>query len=214
MPTPPLSGRRAQAAVNDKLILAAARVVFVDDPEAPISAVAERAHVGISALYRRYPSKDALLQKISLDGLLAYTAEVEAALADEGDAWTVFARFVSRCVEGGANSLTRRLAGAFTASEELQREGRRSYLATQTLLERMKAAGALREDFEVGDLHFTMEQLQTTRVGSEERTRALRQRYVALLLDALRAPARSPMPGEPPTWHEISDRYVAKPKAD
>src|ERR1700730_6887879 len=45
----PMSGRRAQAARNDDLILDAAREVFIADPGAPISAVAERAGVGISA---------------------------------------------------------------------------------------------------------------------------------------------------------------------
>ena len=35
-----MSGRRAQAARNDTLILAAARDVFLADPTAPIAAVA------------------------------------------------------------------------------------------------------------------------------------------------------------------------------
>jgi hypothetical protein len=41
----PLSGRQAEARRNDRLILEAAREVFVEDPDAPISAVAERARV-------------------------------------------------------------------------------------------------------------------------------------------------------------------------
>jgi hypothetical protein len=56
----PLSGRQAEARRNDGLILEAAREVFVEDPDAPISAVAERAGVGIGALYRRYASKEEL----------------------------------------------------------------------------------------------------------------------------------------------------------
>ena len=54
----PLSGRRAQAARNDELILQAARAVFVSDPSAPISAVAERAGVGISPLYVQRPEAE------------------------------------------------------------------------------------------------------------------------------------------------------------
>ena len=68
-----LSGRQAQAARNDEVILAAARAVFVADPSAPISAVAERAGVGISALYRRYASKEELLRKLCSDGLARYS---------------------------------------------------------------------------------------------------------------------------------------------
>ena len=82
---PPLSGRRAQAARNDKLILDAARAVFVADPAAPIAAVATRAGVGIAALYRRYPSKEELLRHLASDGLQRYITAAEAALADEGD---------------------------------------------------------------------------------------------------------------------------------
>ena len=53
-PEPRLSGRRAQALRNDSLIRQAARDVFTANPDAPMSAVAKRAGVGISALYRRF----------------------------------------------------------------------------------------------------------------------------------------------------------------
>jgi hypothetical protein len=45
-PSPPLSGRRAQAARNDERILDAARIVFIADLHAPISAVAKHAGIG------------------------------------------------------------------------------------------------------------------------------------------------------------------------
>jgi AcrR family transcriptional regulator len=73
--TAPLSGRRAQAAHNDQAILEAARAVVVADPSAPISAVANQAGVGMSALYRRYPSKEELLRRLSGDGLCRYLTE-------------------------------------------------------------------------------------------------------------------------------------------
>src|SRR5690348_174390 len=82
---PPRSGRRAQAARNDAAILAAAREVFVANPSAPIADVAKRAGVGISALYRRYPSKEALLHELCADGLRRYISAAEAASADVGD---------------------------------------------------------------------------------------------------------------------------------
>ena len=40
--TTPMSGRRTQAARNDRRILEAAREVFTNDPQAPIAAVADR----------------------------------------------------------------------------------------------------------------------------------------------------------------------------
>ena len=83
--TAPLSGRRAEAARNDDRILESARAVFIADPGAPISAVAKHAGVGISALYRRYESKEALLHELAATSLNRYIETVEAALADEGD---------------------------------------------------------------------------------------------------------------------------------
>ncbi len=205
----PLNGRRAQAARNDQRILDAARAVFTADPEAPIAVVAERAGVGIGALYRRYPSKDALLERLSLDGLQRYLAAAEAALADEGDAWTVFAHFLRRSLDEGAGSLSQRFAGRFTASEELYHLGRAARVATERLLDRTKAADALRPDIEVADLSLIFEQLQAVHAGDEQRARQLRHRYLALLLDALHSSAANatPLPGPPPQWDEITQRY-------
>src|SRR3954454_14948582 len=73
------SGRRAQAARNDELILEAAREVFVANPSAPIADVAKRAGVGISALYRRYPSKEDLLRELCADWLRRYISAAAAA---------------------------------------------------------------------------------------------------------------------------------------
>src|SRR2546421_12720091 len=82
--TAPLSGRKAQAARNDQRILDSARAVFLADPEAPIAAVAEHAGVGISALYRRYRSKEELLQRLAGGGLRGYPAARGAAPGGEG----------------------------------------------------------------------------------------------------------------------------------
>ncbi|MGH2518029.1 MAG: TetR/AcrR family transcriptional regulator [Ktedonobacterales bacterium] len=207
MMTPPLNGRRAQAARNNQIILDAARVVFTADPGAPIAAVAERAGVGISALYRRYRSKDELLQRLSLDGLRRYIAEAEAALADDGDPWTAFTRFMRRCLDAGTGSLTLRFAGSFTATEELNRAGRTGHELTQRLLDRSKTGGALRADIEVGDISLIFEQLQAVQVGDQRRASELRHRYLALLLDGLHIISAAPLPGPPPRWDEISGRY-------
>src|SRR5690242_3660534 len=106
-----LSGRRGQAARNDGVILEAARDVFLADPKAPIAAVAERAGVGISALYRRYANKEDLLRRLCADGLRRFIAEAETALAEtapgsekvpahgDTDGWRAFAGFLERIVD-------------------------------------------------------------------------------------------------------------------
>src|SRR2546421_13086048 len=88
---PRADGRRAQAARNDAAILEAAREVFIANPSAPIADVAKAARIGISALYRRYSSKDVLLRELCADGLRRYISAAEAASADDGDPWQSFA---------------------------------------------------------------------------------------------------------------------------
>jgi AcrR family transcriptional regulator len=206
----PLSGRRAQAAVNDGVILEAARTVFTADPSAPISAVARHAGVGISALYRRYPGKEDLLRTLAGDGLQRFIDELETALADERDPWTAFAEFMRRAVDADTSSLTRSLAGTFTPTPELWANGQRSAELLSELFERTRAAGALRPGLEVHDLSLVFEQLAAVRVGDEARTHELRHRYLALILDAMHESGAAPLPGPAPTWAEISQRWAAR----
>jgi AcrR family transcriptional regulator len=166
----------------------------------------------MSALYRRYRSKDELLQRLCLDGLRRYIAEAEAALADaaNGDPWTAFTGFMCRCLDAGTSSLTLRFAGTFPTTEELNRAGHTAHIITQQLLDRAQSAGVLRADIAVGDLSLLFEQLQAVHVGDQQRTSQLRQRYLALVLDGLHiphSPSAAPLPGPPPTWEEISGRY-------
>jgi AcrR family transcriptional regulator len=203
-----LSGRQAEAARNDQLILEAARAVFTANPDAPISAVAERAGVGISALYRRYRSKEELLQRLSLDGLRRYIAEVEAALADDGDPWEAFAAFMRRAVDADTNSLTVHLAGTFTPTEDHWRDGERAARLNVRLLDRTKAAGVIRNEINVGDLSLLFEQLAAIKASDQNRAKQLRQRYLALVLDALRDTSAAPLPGPAPAWEEISRRWA------
>jgi AcrR family transcriptional regulator len=202
-----LSGRRAEAARNDDRILEAARAVFVADPGAPISAVAEHAGVGVGALYRRYESKEDLLRRLSADGLQRFIGAAEAALADHGDPWEAFADFMRRCVDADTNSLTQRLAGTFTPTEELYREAGRAQGLLTALFDRTQAAGAIRDDLVVNDVGLLLEQVAALRVGDEQRTHELRHRYLALLLNAVRARSNEPLPGPPPGWEEIAARW-------
>jgi AcrR family transcriptional regulator len=206
-PSAPLRGRRAQAARNDRLILQAARAVFIADPDAPIAAVAQHAGVSIAALYRRYASKEDLLRKLCGDGLRRYIAEAEAALADQRDPWTAFADFMGRIVETDVHTLTINLAGSFTPTEELNRDSARAQQLNEQLFARTAAAGAIRPDIRVIDVLLIFELVAAVRLGDELRTNQLRRRYLALLLDAIHTPATAPLPGPPPTWHELSQRW-------
>jgi len=207
MTTAPLNGRRAEAARNDDRILESARAVFIADPGAPISAVAKHAGVGISALYRRYESKEALLHELSATSLNRYIETVEAALADEGEPWPVFVDFTHRVIDTDTQSLAQRLAGTFTPTPKLYEAAQRGQNLNTALFERTMNAGVLRPDLTVGDLGLILEMVMTVRLFDRERTQQLRHRYLDLLLDAMHNTTGAPIPGPPPTWAEMAERW-------
>jgi AcrR family transcriptional regulator len=197
-----MNGRQAQAARNDKAILEAARAVYAADPDAPIANVAQRAGVGISALYRRYPSKEELLRKLCGDGLKTYIAAAEAALADDGDAWKVFRRFMHRVVEADAHTLTARLSGTLEqSSDALWRDATKAQDLGERVFKRAQKAGAVRGDAVAEDISHVFAQLSAIHGETDERTAQLRKRYLTLQLDGLRPRKKAqPLPGPAPRW--------------
>jgi AcrR family transcriptional regulator len=201
-----MNGRRAEAARNDELILAAAREVFTADPSAPISAVAVRAGVGIGALYRRYESKEELIRVLCRQGLRDYVAVARRAVAIP-DPWESFVLLMEGLVEASVHSLTIRLAGLFTPSDDFGPLVAEAERLNEEILGRAKKVGVVRQDLEVDDISLLLEQLAAVRVGDPERTAELRRRYLALQLQALHAPARDALPGPPPQPQELSARW-------
>ena len=201
----PLSGRRAQAAHNDQVILDSARAVFLADPGAPITAVAKHAGVGISALYSRYGSKEELLRKLCSDGLETFVAETEAALADDRDHWTVLASYMRRLADADTSSMTVALAGTFTPTAEMFALAARGGQLLSELVDRV--SDVLRPGIGTHDLSVVTELVASVKEPDSRRARELRQRYLAVILDGLRAEHSDPLPATPPTWQEISERW-------
>jgi AcrR family transcriptional regulator len=209
--TPRLRGRQSEAARNDSAILDAAREVFLTDSKAPVSAVADRAGVGISALYRRYAGKEDLLRQLCHDGLRRYITEAEAALGDAADAngFVALATFLERVVAADVHSLTVRLAGTFAPTEEMRADAQRSGELTRRLLDRAAKSKRLRHGVVVGDLELILEGCAAIRVPDEERTKVLRQRFLYLLLDGLSAEDGGRLPGPGPQPEELNLRWRA-----
>ena len=201
-----LPGRRGQAARNDVVILEAAREVFLADPKAPISAVAERAGVGISALYRRYPGKEDLLRKLCHDGLRTFIGEAEAA-AEDPDGWAAFAGFLERVVDADVHSLTTHLAGTFTPTPEMGADARRANELAAGLVTRARESGRLRADAVTEDVGMILECCAAIRVPHPERTAQLRRRCLALMLEGLAGSGGPDLPGPPPRPGEMNGRW-------
>lgn len=205
-PTGPLSGRRRQAASNDAAIREAARDVFLENPAAPVSAVARRAGVGISALYRRYPSKEHLLGALCAEGQQIFLREVRAALADDGDPWEAFAAFLRRIADADTHALTTKLAGRFPPTPQHFTDAREMRDLAEQLFARTERAGAFRPGLTFLDVTYLLEGLSNVRLTDPARTAAQRRRVLAVLLAGIRAEA-PPLPDRPPTWEEQEERW-------
>jgi AcrR family transcriptional regulator len=216
MSEPALRGRQAEARRNDEAILAAARAVFVDDPDASIADVVARAGVNVASLYRRFASKEELLRRLCGDGLLTYIdiarRAVEDSERDGADPWQSFVRFAEEIVAADTHALTIRLAGRFRPTEEEQRNGAEAFGLNERLVRRAHEAGVLRDDFGPHDLSFVFEQISNLRGSTTRRTAEIRARFLAVQLDGLRAPARTLLPGPPVTGEELRARWDPPPR--
>jgi AcrR family transcriptional regulator len=208
--TGPLSGRRAEAARNDARILDAAREVFLADPEAPISTVAVRAGVGISALYRRYPSKQELLRALAADGLTRYITDLEAALDSGAEPWAAYVECLNRVVDGRSQALAQRLAGTFTPTPELTELARRAAHLADTLFRRVRRSGELRDDVTAADIVLLLETVMVVELPGADDGAALRRRYLALLLQALHNPVEARLPGPAARQADLVARWRAR----
>ena len=203
--TPPRPrGRQAEAAVNDGLILKAARDVLTVEPDTPMAEIAARAGVGVGSLYRRFPSKEALAYRLCFDGMTALSELARRTLEVlDDDPWNHFVAFVGDAIDAGAGSL-RGLAGSFEPDADLNRVAQEMSALIQEVVQRTQAAGAVRDDINANDVGRFWEMLRAIRIADPDRSNALRKRYIALFVPAFRAPAESELPGPAPTWQEIA----------
>jgi len=142
---------RADAARNRERILAAAEEVFLErGADASLDEVAKRAKVGIGTLYRRFPTREALLAATSDERMLSLAAASQARddMMEPSASIRAFVRDLvahASHYRGLAASLGTVLKCGTAGCQAGQEEGQR-------LLQRAQKAGAIRRDVSVDDL--------------------------------------------------------------
>ena len=99
------------------------------------------------------------------------------------------------------------LRGPGPTPEQLALAGEMQALGME-LFERARATGLLRDDVTYL-VEFLLEFLAGVRLGDAGRTAELRQRHLAVVIDGLRSGGRTPLPGQPPTWEEQTERWLS-----
>jgi AcrR family transcriptional regulator len=203
-------GRYIEAARNDRAVLEAAREVFTRQGfDAPVSAVAARARCGMGSLYRRYPTKEALLQRLCV---LAMEQAIEAAEAGlrHDDPWSGLAHYVRECVAAGTGALAP-VAGTVVTTPQMQAASERVMEAACALVARAQAARVLRSDVTCLDLALLVEQFGRRAPQPWPDEDAALARLVTIALDGLRAPGTEPLPGDPPDPARHAQRLQPAP---
>ena len=148
---------RADARRNRERVLEAAHDVIAEQGlDAQMDEIAARAEVGVGTVYRHFPTKDALI------GALVATRWSELAAAgeesfDADDPGEGLRDFLWRCARlQRDNRAWAQLTAAGRVAGEAEHERQELLAVTQRLVDRAKAAGAVREDLEADDISMLM----------------------------------------------------------
>lgn len=191
---PPL---RADARRNRDALLRAARVVFAEQGlDAPLDAIAREAGVGRATLYRRFPTRDALIAAISEDEMDALTQVIENAPDPDRAYFDFLSLAFQMQVEnlGFIELFTRKQADL----DMLRSITQKFYDLITPPLQRAQAAGLVRADLtpdDTGSLLLMVgavtASMRAVPDGAERRARAM-----ALIYDGI-DPSRAPRPLPP-----------------
>lgn len=192
-------GLRADAASNRRRILETARALFVSRGiDVPMATIARHARVGVATLYRRFPTREALITAVFADEFSACAAIVDDALAD-GDAWRAFRRTIESV--SAAQTHDRGFSDAFLSSFPdtvgFERERLRIEEGFAEVVRRAKAAGRLRHDFDVSDLALVFMANRGV-IGDDATAAAASRRLVAHLLRSFETERAEPARPLPP----------------
>ncbi|AEN13555.1 MULTISPECIES: TetR/AcrR family transcriptional regulator [unclassified Streptomyces] len=190
---------RSDALDNRESILDAARALFsTGGLDVPMREIARRAGVGPATLYRRFPTKQALVAEAFADQLRACRTIVDEGCADP-DPWRGLCQVIERICEVHARD--RGFTEAFLAAlpGEPDAAGRAYTVgALAGLARRAKDAGRLRSDFVLDDLILVFMANKGIRTRSTATQVAASRRFAGLAIQAFAAEPRPlPLPPAP-----------------
>jgi AcrR family transcriptional regulator len=188
---------RADAARNRELILDAACHAFADrGPDVPLEEIAAEAGVGVATLYRRFPTREDLIEAVASRQIELYERALRKALSDT-DPWRGFSGFVRTATEIQARQPG--LAEVLMVPCHATDEGRSTavFEGYLELVHRAKLDGSLREDYVPEDLPMLLMANAGVLRGTWASAPRAFKRLVEYLLQAFSCPRRRPLPAPP-----------------
>jgi AcrR family transcriptional regulator len=205
---------RRDARENRDRILVAARTAFAElGIDASVEEIAVRAGVGVGTLYRRFPTKDALIDAVFEEHLEQVVTAAEHAL-DAPDAWQGLLGYLTRIVQMQASDCgLSEILGSHLGTERLVGRAReRLRPLVEELISRAQEAGDLRADVVYEDVSVLLWTTGRVVDATRDVAPAFWERYLALVVDGLTTPGISALPQPPLTRakHAAAMRHFAE----
>jgi len=206
---------RRDAERNRQRILTAASEVFTERGlEASLDEVARHAGVGVGTVYRRFQTKEDLVEALFVDRIEEVAALAEAA-AQDPDPWSGLVRFMEQAASllAGDVGLRQIMMFATYGGDKVWYARQRNAPLVTRLVERAQAAGQLRPDLRPTDIPFIVFVLTDAAQFARRVSPEIWRRYLTLVLDGLR-PEREgvsplPVPAMMPEEFEMTMRQNA-----
>lgn len=214
-----LRGREREARDNDRILLQAAREVFVQRGwQAPMSAIAEHAGIGIASIYRRYPSKEELVLQLRIMALGDVIRIAAESLEGEGSS---VARFLRQHIRQAATPLMITFGRHVRTSPEIDVLAEELRIALDALIAHDRSGAHVPPGYSAADLMLGVTHLRPNLPTTPERTTEIHLRHVDYYLLGLAEAARHPelVSGVGATWDEwlafnAVDEDQAEPATD
>lgn len=184
---------RADAHDNRDRILAAARDAFTASGlSVSVREIARRAGVSPATVYRRFPTKHALVTSAFAEDMTRCSAAVAEGLAAR-DPWQGLSSTIEKLVTAhGGDPRVRALLARLPRSDTNHKHTVRGLLE---LIRRAKADGTLRDDIVLDDIVLTMQAGQGIRTGDPATQLAATRRLATLIIQSFRAGPHTAFPG-------------------
>jgi AcrR family transcriptional regulator len=193
-------GLRADARRNHASVLDAAKQLFAEQGlDAQMPDIAKAAGVGVGTVYRHFPTKDDLIEALVVERFERIAERGRGALDEaKEDPWEAFCEFMRFSVGLQAND--RALSQVMTSRPEVMEAhavDSGTLECSERLLTLAQKAGALRKDAEVEDIPMIICGLgHVTHAASAGKMAPGMswERFLAIVLDGLRAPGSRKLP--------------------
>ncbi|WP_458083937.1 TetR/AcrR family transcriptional regulator [Streptomyces malaysiensis] len=199
---------RRDAELNRQRILRAGREVFAARGlQATLNDVAHHAGLGVGTVYRKFPDKRALAEAVFTEELDEIAAMARKALAED-DGFAALAGFLERALGLAAHNrgLRELMRHGAVEGTGLARARRQVASHCEALVARARAQGALRDGVTETDIAPIAAMIDAVMALPGERPSELWRRYLAIILDGLRAqPCQTSLPSAGRTsGHEVA----------